>query len=101
MQSIAKQYHILPSEQGNMHYSDWLLMVGGLMEDTPLGQIVQIRSENNKEMLKHFTPYENRIRREWSAFRAKKQLAEKSPQQINNDIAAIEAMIKAAFGGGE
>lgn len=64
------------------------------MNDTPLGQTVRIRSEDNKEMLKHFSPYENRIRREWAAFRAKKQLAEKTPKQIQSDIAALEMMIK-------
>ena len=71
------------------------------MNDTPLGQTVRIRSEDNKEMLKHFSPYENRIRREWAAFRAKKQLAEKTPKQIQSDITALEMMIKKAFGGGE
>lgn len=34
------------------------------------------------------------------AFRAKKQLAEKTPKQIQSDIAALEMMIKKAFGGG-
>lgn len=71
------------------------------MNDTPLGQVVRIRSEDNKEMLKHFSSYENRIRRDWAAFRAKKQLAEKTPEQIQSDISAIELMIKKAFGGGE
>lgn len=71
------------------------------MNDTPLGQTVRIRSEDNKEMLKHFSSYENRIRREWAAFRAKKQLVEKTPKQIQSDIAALEMMIKKAFGGGE
>lgn len=84
-----------------MHYSDWLSLVSGIMNDTPLGQTVRIRSEDNKEMLKHFSPYENRIRREWAAFRAKKQLAEKTPKQIQSDLTALEMMIKRTFGGGE
>ena len=71
------------------------------MNDTPLGQTVRIRSEDNKEMLKHFSPYENRIRREWLSFRARKQLAEKTSKQIQSDITALEMMIKRAFGGGE
>ena len=53
-QSIAKQYRVLPSEQGDLHYSDWLKMVSGLMDDTPLGRIVMIRSENDKERIKNF-----------------------------------------------
>ena len=35
-QSIAKQYGVLPSEQGNLRYADWAKLVGGLMDDTPL-----------------------------------------------------------------
>ncbi|MBP3249953.1 MAG: hypothetical protein J6M48_06330 [Ruminococcus sp.] len=70
-QSIAKQYGILPSDQEELHYSDWLLLVGALMEDTPLGQTVLIRKENDRERLKRFSPYENRIRNEWRKFRAK------------------------------
>lgn len=37
----------------------------------------------------------------WAAFRAKKQLAEKTPKQIQSDITALEMMIKKAFGRGE
>lgn len=35
------------------------------MPETPLGQIVSIRSEEDKEMLKHFTKEQHRIRNEW------------------------------------
>ena len=44
-QSIAKQYGVLPSEQGALKYSDWAKMVSGLMDDTPLGRVVAVRSE--------------------------------------------------------
>lgn len=83
-QSIAKQYNILPSEQEDMHYSDWLLLVGGLDEKTPLGRTVMIRMESDKERLKHFGKYEHRIRNEWKNFRAKQRVAEekKTPQQM-------------------
>lgn len=74
IQSIAKQYGITPSDQEELHYSEWLLLVGGLMEDTPLGRIVLIRREEDKERLKHFTKYEHRIRNEWRNFRAKQKM---------------------------
>lgn len=74
-QSVAKQYGILPSEQGEMHYGEWILLVGGLMEDTPLGQTVLIRKENDKERLKHFTRHEHRIRNEWRSFIAEQRIS--------------------------
>ena len=55
-----------------MHYTEWLLLVGGIMEDTPLGQVVLIRKENDHNRLKNFTKYEPTIRREWQDFRAGK-----------------------------
>lgn len=42
------------------------------MHDTPLGQIVRIRSEDNKDIIKNFDRYEKQIRSEWTAFRSQK-----------------------------
>lgn len=82
-QSVAKQYGILPSAQDEMHYSEWVLLVSGLMEDTPLGQIVLIRKENDKERLKHFTQHEHRIRNEWRSFIANQKLSgNKQPEDF-------------------
>ena len=72
-QSVAKQYGIIPSEQEELHYSDWLLLVSGIMEDTPLGQVVMIRKEDDQERLKNFTQHEHHIRNEWRNFRAKQK----------------------------
>lgn len=82
-QSVAKQYGKLPSEQDEMHYSEWILLVGGLMEDTPLGQTVLIRKENDRERLKHFTQHEHRIRNEWRSFIANHKVSEnKKPENF-------------------
>lgn len=94
-QSIAKQYQILPSEQGVLHYQEWLLLVGGLMEDTPLGQIVLIRKEKDRDRIKRFTPYEMRIHNEWRSFRAKKMLANAKPEDLSKQF---EKMFSAMFG---
>lgn len=70
----------MPSEQDEMHYSEWILLVGGLMEDTPLGQTVLIRKENDKERLKHFSRHEHRVRNEWRSFRAQQKLDDDNKQ---------------------
>lgn len=46
-------------------------MLSGIGPDTPLGRIVAIRSETDKNVLKHFTRDQKRIRSEWMARRAK------------------------------
>ncbi|MDE5936257.1 MAG: hypothetical protein K2G83_02500 [Ruminococcus sp.] len=81
-QSVAKQYGILPNEQEEMHYTEWLLLVGGIMEDTPLGQTVLIRKENDRDRLKHFTQHEHRIRNEWREFRTEQKKIEISPEKM-------------------
>lgn len=101
-QSIAKQYHILPSEQPELSYSDWAKLVSGLMDDTPLGRIVSIRSETKKEILKSFTQEQNEIRREWRQFVAMKQQMTVYTQQeekaIEAQMQALEKMLASAFG---
>lgn len=39
-----------------MSWGEFSTLLAGIMPETPLGQIVSIRSEDDKETLKHFTP---------------------------------------------
>ena len=95
-QSIAKQYHILPSEQGNLSYSDWSKLVSGLMHDTPLGQVVAIRSEDDKVVLKKMTPEQRAVRSEWFAFRASN--VQYSAEDMRRQSEQLEKMIASLFG---
>ncbi len=101
IQSISKQYHILPSEQEELHYSDWISLVAGLMHDTPLGQVVRIRSEKDKNMLKSFGAYENKLRSEWFEFRSR-HTAQTATEQDKLDVANyFYNMFANMFGGGK
>lgn len=82
IQSVAKQYGILPDKQADMHFCDWILLVGGIMEDTPLGQTVLIRKENDRDRLKHFTQHEHRIHNQWREFRAGQKKIKMSPEKM-------------------
>lgn len=53
--SFAKQYGIRLGENLDMPFSEFQQLLAGLMPDTPLGNIISIRSEENKETLKRFT----------------------------------------------
>ena len=46
-------------------------MLTGIGPDTALGRMVAIRSENDEEILKHFSPEHKRIRSEWRSRRAR------------------------------
>lgn len=48
-----------------MSWSEFCALLKGIMPKTPLGQIVSIRSEEDKEILKHFTKEQHDIRNGW------------------------------------
>ena len=54
-----------------MKWDEFKHMLVGISPDTALGRIVAIRAENDKNVLKHFTKNQKRIRNEWRQRRAK------------------------------
>ena len=63
--SFAAQYGIRLREEEDMSWSEFCTLLAGIMPETPLGRVVSIRSENDKEVLKNFTKEQHRIRNEW------------------------------------
>jgi hypothetical protein len=72
-----------------MKWDEFRALLVGIGPETPLGRIVAIRSEDDKEILKHFTPDQKRIRNEWQQKRAKSK-------SVNDTQKFLEAM-KNAF----
>ena len=61
--SLKTQYgYSIRKEINNMSWAELSSDISGLMPDTPLGNIAQIRSENDKERLKNFTQEQKNIR---------------------------------------
>lgn len=54
-----------------MKWDEFKDMLSGLGPDTPLGRMVSIRSEDDPEILEHFSPEQKRIRKEWRTRTAK------------------------------
>lgn len=60
------------------------------MEDTPLGQIVLIRKEDDPKRLANYTDYEKRIRNEWRSFIAHKKMEQgEKPEESAMRFAAM------------
>lgn len=71
------------------------------MHDTPLGQVVRIRSENDKDIIKNFGAYEKRIRTDWTEFR-NARISEKFTEQDKLDATKyFEKLFSGMFGGGD
>jgi hypothetical protein len=80
----------------SMDWQEFCTLLSGIMPETPLGQIVRIRSEDNKDMLKLFTTEQKRIRSEW---RSKlNPIKEMSEQQKEAEVKKLEKILAQAFG---
>lgn len=64
-----------------MKWGELSSYISGIMQDTPLGNIVGIRSETDKEVIKQMTPAQKEIRRQWRNEQAGK-ISEDEMKQI-------------------
>lgn len=82
-QSFFKQYGIrLRSVE--LETDEFLNLLSGIMADTPLGLIVQIRSETDPDVIDSFTPEQKRIRSEWINKKAKEISKEDYDKAMEN-----------------
>lgn len=89
------QYGIRLRDEADMPWDEFQTLLAGIMPKTPLGQIVSIRTEEDKEILKHFTPQQRRLRSEWQRRQAER-MSEAEKQQV---IAQLERAFSRAYGG--
>lgn len=74
-------------------------MVSGLMDDTPLGRVVGIRSETDEDIIKNYTKEQRAVRDDWSRFLASRVTTKEfSEVDWNNQIAELEHAFALAFG---
>ncbi|MGN1412456.1 MAG: Gp15 family bacteriophage protein [Oscillospiraceae bacterium] len=61
--SFLKEYGIrLRQEVSQLSWGEFCSLLSAIGEDTPLGRIVSIRCEDDREHLKYFTPKQREIR---------------------------------------
>lgn len=84
--SFAQQYGIrLRMEINTMKWGEFSSLLSGLNGDTPLGNIVRIRSEKDPKIIKNFTESEKKIRSKWLNKNAK-QISREDYQQAMESI---------------
>lgn len=89
---------MLPAAQGELPYWEWARLVEGLMDDTPLGRVVGVRAEKDRERIKAFSPWQRKIRAEWRAFQVEQAAAQMDKEEWRRQMAALERMMAKAFG---
>ncbi|RRR15879.1 hypothetical protein CVV73_25905, partial [Enterobacter hormaechei] len=63
------------------------------MPKTPLGEVVSIRSEEDKDILKSFTPEQHRIRNEWR----NRQVEDMTDEEKEYKIQELQEIFAKAF----
>ena len=63
--SFVAQYGIRLRNEDDMSWDEFCTLLAGIMPKTPLGEIVSIRAEENKDILKNFTKEQHKIRNDW------------------------------------
>lgn len=95
--SFLQQYgiRILSNDFKKMPWSEFCALLVGISPDTPLGRIVSIRAETDKEQIENFSKDQRRIWSEWRSRQAKQKKAE----DTESFYADIAAMFRAVAGG--
>ena len=97
--SFLSQYglRILTKEFETVSWDEFKSLLAGLSPDTALGRVVAIRSETDKEVIKHFTTDQRRIYDAWRDRKAD-NMTEKN---YDREMAALEQIMAQMFGGGK
>lgn len=87
--SFLSQYGIR-LKVSELQYDEFLNLTSCLMPDSPLGQIVAIRSEKDQEVISNFNETQKKIYNDW-----KNRDKENSKQEYRQSMDALFAMFRA------
>ena len=79
-----------------MDWKEFTTLLSAIMPETPLGKIVSIRTEEDKDILKHFSPEERRIRDEWRSKHS--AVEEMTEEEKEKSMTRLQETIARAFG---
>jgi hypothetical protein len=94
--SLATQYGIRIRHHNDMPWDEFCNLVSGLMPETPLGNIVTVRSEKDPKVVNNFTPHQKRIYSAWRRKQASNLLKDK--ELLDKSLKQLTAGLKQAFG---
>lgn len=82
----------------DMEYREFLILLSGIMPETPLGKIIQIRSETDPDVLKHYTPEQKQIRDNWLEKQRIEKMKSMTETEKQEEIRKIQEFFAKAFG---
>ena len=94
--SFLTQYGIRLRLVDDMSWNEFCTLLSGIMTETPLGQIVSIRAEEDKDILNNFTEEQHKIRNEWR--NRNNTTIEMTDEEKAQKIKEFEQMMASMFG---
>lgn len=79
----------------DMQWDEFRALLAGISPETALGRVVAIRAENDKNILKNFTPEQHRIRNNWK----KRQAQTRTEEDMKNVLDGFKEAFIAMAGG--
>lgn len=80
-------------------WGEFIALLAGIMPETPLGQVVSIRAEEDPEIIKCFSAEQRRIRDEWRSKKAQTISSENYDKAMEQFSAFFRGMVKKPKGG--
>lgn len=86
--SLRSQYgvSVYSEDFKNMKWDEFKSLLSGIGPDTPLGRVVAIRAEDDKDIIQKFTPNQRKIWRDWRNRTAQG----KSEEEISDVLESIK-----------
>ena len=96
--SFLSQYGIRLStrEFETVSWDEFKSLLAGISPETALGRVVAIRSETDKNIIKHFSRDQRRIYDDWRDRKAEKM----TQVSFEQEMSSLESMFAAMCGGG-
>ncbi len=95
--SFAWQYNIRLERENDMTWTEFFNLMTGLLSDSPLGQIINIRAEKQKETLKGFNKDQHAIRNEWRRNIDKQRISSMPESEKKKAVVEIQDIFKQMF----
>lgn len=97
--SFLSQYglRIRTKEFESVSWDEFKALIAGLSPETALGRVVAIRSETDKDIIKHYTKDQRRIYDDWR----NREVKEMDEKTFEKEMAGLEKMFAAMCGGGK
>lgn len=73
----------------DMEWREFVTLLSGIMPETPLGQIIKIRAEDDDDILQQFTDEQHRIRNVWRNRQMQAMLKQSNKNEVMKQMKAM------------